>query len=152
MTLKSIGNRISASIVGVILATGLIAVGASAQLGDPSVFAGKFTLPYEVHWGRSVLPPGAYSISMESVQRAAIVRSADGRTNMFLRVPIVGDTEKGIGTCITIVHRGSERRVQAVNLPELGKIMIYEPLTKAEHEELAKGGQVQILSVTTAQK
>jgi hypothetical protein len=152
MTLKSIHTAIRASIVGAVLVTCLIALGASAQFSGPSVFAGKFTLPYEVHWGRSVLSPGAYSISIEAVQEAAIVRSANGQTNMFVRVPILGDTEKGAGTCLTIVHRGNERRVQALNLPELGKMLIYEPLTKAEHEELAKAGQVQTLSLTTAKK
>lgn len=152
MRAKTIQTAIRLSVLGTVLATCLIAVGAKAQFGGPSIFTGKFTLPYEVHWGTSVLPPGAYSISMESVQKAAIVRSANGKANMFVRVPIVGDSEKGTATCLTIVHRGNERRVQGLNLPELGKMLIYEPLTKPEREELAKAGHVQTLSIATAKK
>jgi len=34
----------------------------------------------------------------------------------------------------------------------MGKVLIYEPITKVEREELAEAGQVQTLSVTTAKK
>jgi len=151
MTLKLMQNAIRVSIAAAVFATCLIAAGANAQFG-PAVFAGKFTLPYEVHWGGSVLSAGEYSIRMESVQHAAVVSSPDGKVNMFIRIPTVGDAEKGGATYLTIFIRGNERTVQSLNLPELGKMLTYHPLTKSEREELAKAGQVQTLSITTAKK
>lgn len=152
MTLKSLQSAVSARLVGAVVAACLFAVGASAQSGGTSVFSGTFTLPYEVHWGRSTLPAGPYSVRMESIQQAAIVRSANGKINAFLRIPVIADAEKGTGTYLTIVHRGNESRVQALNAPQMGKVLIYEPITKVEREELAEAGQVQTLSVTTAKK
>ena len=152
MKIKSIQPAATARLVVAVVAVCLLAIGASAQFGGPSVFSGTFTLPYEVHWGGTVLPAGPYSINMESAQQAAIVRSANGKINTFLRIPVIADPEKGTGTYLTIVHRGNESRIQALNAPQMGKMLIYEPLTKAEREELTKAGHVQTLFVATAKK
>ncbi len=65
-----------------ILAACALAGAANAQ---PATFSGKFTLPYEVHWGKTVLPAGDYSITMDRLDSAAIVRSASGKAH-FVRV------------------------------------------------------------------
>jgi hypothetical protein len=149
MKIETTRNTIKAIRWAVVLATCLFAVGLDAQLGSPSAFVGNFTLPFEVHWGKAVLPAGAYSINMESIQTPAIVHSASGKTNMFVFPAIVADSEKG-APCVTVMLRGNERRVQSLNLPELGKSLIYEPLTRAEQEWLVKAGQVQTFRITTA--
>jgi hypothetical protein len=151
MKAKTIQTAIKVSVLGAVLITCLVALGANAQFGGPSMFVGKFTLPYEVHWGKTVLPAGSYSIRMESHRSPAILRSASGKISAFVPTPIVSDSEKG-DTRLTVMLRGNERRVQSVNLPELGELLIYEPLTKAEHEELAKAHQEQTLSITAARK
>ena len=48
--------------LGVLFATCVVTSVANAQ----STFAGKVTLPYEVHWNHAVLPAGEYSIRMDS--------------------------------------------------------------------------------------
>ncbi len=45
-----------------------------------------------------------------------------------------------------------ERRVRSLNLPQTGRVLIYEPLTKAEREQLAKAGQIQAVPVVIARK
>jgi hypothetical protein len=84
---------------------------------------------------------------MESQQSPAIVRSASGKISVFVPTPIVSGSQKG-DTCLTVMIRGSDRRVQSLNLPGLGKSLIYEPLAKAEYEQLAKAGQVQPVTLT----
>jgi hypothetical protein len=148
MKIETTRNAIKVIRWAVMLATCLFAVGLNTRFGSPSTFVGNFTLPYEVHWGKAVLPAGAYSINVESIQTPAIVHSASGKTNMFVFPAIVADSEKG-PPCVTVLLRGNEHRVQSLNLPELGKSLIYEPLTKAEHELLVKAGQVQTLLITT---
>lgn len=132
---------------GVLIATCVFAFGAYAQ---PS-FAGKFTLPYEVRWGQAVLAAGQYSIRMNSVAGPAMITSANGSRTVYTQIPTLADNEKG-GTHLTITNLGNERKVRSMNLPELGKLMIFAPLTKSEREELAKAGQTNIVPVVTAEK
>jgi len=132
-----------------ILTLGVCAFAASAN-AQPS-FVGKFTLPYEVRWGQAVLPAGDYSIRMDSLAAMAKVSSASGSTTLYTQLPIIADSEKG-GTYLTITTQGDERKVRSLNLPEIGKSMIFAPLTKAERELLAKAGQVQTVPLFAAKK
>lgn len=123
------------------------ATAASAQ----SSFTGKFTLPYEVHWGTVMLPAGDYSITMASPTAPAEVWSANGKTKMFTVIPIAADSQKGAAS-IFITVRGNERRVQSLNLPQLGQSLTYEPLSRSEREALAKGRRLEAVPVITAEK
>ncbi|PYU21890.1 MAG: hypothetical protein DMG32_19480 [Acidobacteria bacterium] len=130
----------------VTLATCAFTAAANAQS-----FTGKFTLPYEVHWGAVVLPAGDYSITMESSSVPALVSSANGEIKMFTRLPITANSEKGAAGLLISV-RGDERTVRSVNLPQYGASLIYKPFSKAERELLAKGGQLQTVPVFAAKK
>jgi hypothetical protein len=141
-------HRTSLAILfGVLIGTCVFAVAANAQ---PS-FAGKFTLPYEVHWGQAVLAAGQYSIRMNSVAGPAMVTSADGSRTVYTQFPTIADSDKG-GTRLTITNLGNERKVRSLNLPALGKLVIFAPLTQSEREEIAKAGQTIAVPVVTAEK
>jgi hypothetical protein len=114
-------------------------------------FVGKFTLPYEVHWGQAVLPAGQYSIQMNSVTGPAMITSANGSRTVFTRTPTLADSDKG-GKRLTITNLGNERRVRSMNLPQLGKMVIFAPLTKSEREATAKANQTDTVPVVTAEK
>lgn len=133
--------------LGVLVATCAFAAAAFAQ----PTFVGKFTLPYEVHWGRGVLPAGVYYIRMDSIAAQAVVVSAGGMRTMFTTPPVIADS-KQTGTFLTLTTIGNERRVRSLNLPQLGKSLIFAPLTKTEMEELAKAGQSNTVPVVTAKK
>ena len=115
------------------------------------IFIGKFTLPYEVHWGRAVLSPGVYYIRMDSIADQAMVVSAGGKRTMFMKPPIIADSKQA-GTSLTLTTIGNERRVRSLNLPEIGKSLTFAPLTKNEKEVLAKSGQSNTVPVVTAKK
>ena len=134
-------------LLGVLVATCVFIVAANAQ----PTFVGKFTLPYEVHWGQAVLPAGEYSIRMDSVAGPAKIMPASGNWVVYTQSPITADSEKG-GTYLTLTILGNERRVHSMNLPALGKSVIFAPFTKSEREELAKGGQVNTVPVITANR
>ena len=131
----------------VTLITCAFAVAGNAQ----SSFIGRFTLPYEVHWGTVALPAGDYSITMDSFGAPILIRSASGEAKMFASIPVRADSEKG-PACLFITVRGNERIVRSLNLPQLGTSFIYEPLNTTERELLAKEGQIQSVPVSTARK
>jgi len=133
--------------LGALLATCVFTLAANAQ----PIFAGKFTWPYEVHWGQAVLPAGDYSIRMDSVAGPAMIRPASGSSAVYTQFPITADSEKG-GTYLTLTIQANERRVRSVNLPALGKSVIFTPLTKSERETLAKAGEINTVPVVTAEK
>jgi len=133
--------------VGIVAMTCLFAAAANAQ---PS-FAGKFTLPYEVHWGHAVLPPGDYLIRMNSIEAIALISSKDGSMTAFTGVPTIADSNEP--DCrLTITSSGEERRVRALNLPEVKKVVIFAPLTKQEKEALAKAGSIKNVPVVSAKR
>lgn len=131
--------------VGILATTCLLATAANAQ---PS-FAGRFTLPYEVHWGHAVLPPGDYLIRMDSTAATAVISSKDGSMTAFTQIPTIADSNAP-DRCLTITNSGNERRVRTLNLPEMKKVVIFAPLTKQEKEALAKAGSTKTVPVVTA--
>jgi len=134
-------------ILAVLFATCAFTAAANAQ---PS-FEGKFTLPYEVHWNHAVLPAGEYSIELDAKGMPAVLRSTSGGTSVNTSSPIVADLEKGAAR-LTVTIQGNERRVRSVNLPKIGKSLIFDPLTETEREMFAKAGQIDSVPVVTAQK
>jgi hypothetical protein len=130
----------------VLLATCAFAAAANAQ-----TIAAKFTLPFETHWGKNLLPAGEYTITMDSSANVAFVRSANGKTVGFTPIPIKANSDKG-ATALFITVRGNERIVRSLNLPARGVSLIYPPATSAEREMLAKADQVQAVPVNTAGK
>jgi hypothetical protein len=134
-------------LLSILVATCAFAAAAYAR----PILIGKFTLPYEVHWGQAVLRPGVYYIRMDSIADQAMIVSAGGHRTMFVKPPIIADS-KQTGTSLTLTTIGNERRVRSLNLPDVGKSLIFSPLTKSEKEALARAGQSNTVPVVTAKK
>jgi len=124
---------------------------AAAITASAETFHGTFTLPYEVHWGRTVLPAGNYAITMDGFNSPVIVRSASGKGRLVSAFPATGDALEG-GCFLSIDYKAGRHTVRYMNVPSLGKVLIYEPLTRREREEIARGIRPQPLQVALAQK
>jgi hypothetical protein len=134
-----------------LFAAALLATCAFATAANADTFLGRFTLPFEVHWGKSVLPAGDYTISMDSRTDVALVRSANGKSMGFTPIPIKASSDKGATALFVVVH-GNERMVRSLNLPASRVSLIYPPVTNAERETLAYADQVQAVPIVTAGK
>jgi hypothetical protein len=135
-------------LLGVLIATFVFTAAASAE----PTFAGKFRLPYEVHWGQAVLPAGDYVIRMDATASPAKITPANGSSaGMYTEYPLVQDSHTS-GMYLTITHETNQRRVRSLNLPQFGKVIVFAPLTKSEREAYAKAGQVNTVPVITAKK
>jgi hypothetical protein len=147
MKAKTIRHAIGVRLWAVVLlATCAFATAANAQ-----TTAAKFTLPFEAHWGKNVLPAGEYTISMDTPSNVALLRSANGRAVGFTPIPIKAYSHEGAPALFVMV-RGNERIVRSLNLPARGVSLVYPPTTSAEREMLAKAEQVQAVPVITAGK
>ena len=135
-------------LLGVVIATFVFTAAANAQ---PS-FTGKFTLPYAVRWGQAVLPAGDYVIRLDSTVSPAKISPANGSSaGVYTEYPLVEDSHMS-GVYLTITNHANQRRVRSLNLPQLGKVIVFAPLTKSEREAYAKAGQINTVTVVTAKK
>ncbi|HSZ20916.1 MAG TPA: hypothetical protein VK770_14065 [Candidatus Acidoferrum sp.] len=147
MNAKTIRQRIEVRLfTAVLLATFAFAAAANAQ-----TFSATFTLPFEAHWGKNVLPPGNYRITMNPLTNVALIRSVDGKTAGFTPIPITASSNKG-ATALSVMVRGNQRLVRSLNLPAHGITLIYVPATSAEREILAQADQVKAVPVVMAGK
>ena len=112
----------------VALTVGLIAVGiAQAQLSIPT-FTGKFTLTTQVRWDKTVLQPGDYTVTIESISvpTAALVRDRSGRpVGRFITT--IDSGKPGKGNALLIGEKGGQPRVYSLALGDLGRVLVYEP-------------------------
>ena len=115
--------------VAAAIAVGLSVGSASAQ----PLVKGTFTLPYEVHWGKAVLPPGQYSITIDDARRPSLVsNTVTGERRAFVMARALSDAMKGQPTGLLITKIENERRVRSFNWREGNQSFIYRALTKTE--------------------
>jgi len=135
-------------LAGALLATCLIGGTANAQAG----FQGKFTLPYEVRWGKAVLSPGDYIISMEAPASPsdAVVRDAKShRIVAQLAFPIKEDA--GLGeSALLIGGQGRQRVVYSFRAAELGTTFVSDPSLAHRRAGREEARQAQAIPVLQA--
>ena len=113
------------------LSIGLIFAGiAQAQI---PTFTGKFTLTHQVQWSRTVLQPGDYTVTVESITApaAALIRTSSGRpVARFISRLDSGKTSTG--NALFIREKDGQLRVYALALASLGKVLVYDPVLARE--------------------
>ena len=106
-------------------------VAANAQ----TAFHGTFQLTSAVRWGKTVLPAGEYTFTMNSVQSPIVIQSVGGKASAMEAPKSIADAASG-GSYIFITGDGPERTVRSINLPPLGRSLVFEPLTERERERV----------------
>jgi hypothetical protein len=79
------------------------------------------------------------------------VRSTSNGQQFYTNPPMISESEQG-ATQLNITVLGNERIVRSLNLPGINRSLIFEPLTKAERESIAKANQSETVAVVTARK
>jgi hypothetical protein len=104
--------------LGILLAGCFLATAAHAD----SLFTGTFTLGNEVHWGKAVLPPGAYSLAIDATNLTIIIRNAQTGKIVALENARPGYSGNGDDSKLLIAVRGNQRAVYSVQLAGLGEV------------------------------
>ena len=108
--------------VAAAIAAGLAVGSASAQ----PLVKGTFTLSQEVRWGKAVLPPGHYSITIDDARRPALVTNTlTGERRAFVLARAVASAVKGQPTSLLIDRSENARVVRSFNWSEGNQSFIY---------------------------
>jgi hypothetical protein len=110
------------------LVVAVLALGALATCGNAqNAYQGKFTLPFEAHWGSVTLPAGDYTFAMRSASVPYVLQIQGGatNTNTFI-MAITADPKVASGHAqLNLVDIAGEQSVETFEAPELGLTFSY---------------------------
>jgi hypothetical protein len=115
----------------------------SGQAGAQTM-AGKFTLPFEAHWGVATLPAGTYSFTVEGIGREAEVRVLHGSQTVAYMLNQGFDTTPSRSISLTIARNHAGKFVRDLSLPEIGQIFHFAP---PKGERGSTGGEQEIARI-----
>jgi len=104
-------------------------------------FNGTFQLTSATRWGKAVLPAGHYWLTLGSVQCPAlpagviVIHSEDWKVSAMAPAKFDAQAAPG-GSYIFVTGSGNNREVRSMNLPQLGRSLVFKPLTRRERETL----------------
>jgi len=121
----------------ILLLAGL-AAGLSASLAHAQQYEGKFTLPFEAHWGTAVLPAGDYTFRVNANEDPYMVSVSQERQIVAL-ILTSGATKGEVAgsSALIAVRNAGNYRIRALRLAEAGVVLEYSP-PKAERQLLAQ--------------
>jgi hypothetical protein len=116
-------------------------------------FQGRFTLPFEAHWGQVVLPPGDFLLTFTQLGRSTVLVIQDAKSRRSiayesLNVPV--DSSKG-ESALLIGYRGGQRIVHTLRIAELGQVFVYDRALAREYA-VQEARQTQAVPVSMAKK
>jgi hypothetical protein len=140
--------RTNQSVAGIkmLLATlvmSLLCVGTMQAQGELPVYRGKFTLPYQVHWGKSVLRPGDYTITIQSTGTPtfALISKADGSGGIRVVSGVRSGPTNGVNALL-VKDKDGQLTVHSLSLANLGMVLIYDPSLARETVQEARASQI----------
>jgi len=107
----------------------LLVLSVAASLGAAAQDAhAKFILPHDAMWGKTALPAGTYSVSLEFAGiTKAYVTSNDNRRVAFFAIPEMTEVSDAcVKSSVTLHRRGSDWSVRSVCFGEL-QMALYFP-------------------------
>ena len=110
------------------LVVAVLALGALATCGNAqNAYQGKFTLPFEAHWGSVKLPAGDYTFDLRSASVPYVLHIQGGATNTTTFImAITADPKVASGHAqLNLVDIAGEQSVQTFEAPELGLTFSY---------------------------
>jgi hypothetical protein len=133
--MKTLRNRLLTIVTLGWATIGFWTVPVSAQ-GPRTVAQGHFTLPSEVHWQSSVLPPGDYTFSLQETPSWTTVglRGPGGQTQIF--APAMNSEASKESSRLTIANRDGVEYVQDFYVAEAGLHLTYAPPKAPKGERL----------------
>ena len=121
------------------LALGALATNGNAQ----TVYQGKFTLPFETHWGSATLPAGDYTFTMASASSPYTLYIHGQATNAIIQASAADAKVVSGHAQLNLVDIADVQNVETFEAPELGLTFSYSTPTqkhmgrKEAHQKMA---------------
>jgi hypothetical protein len=103
------------------LALGALATSGSAQ----NKYQGKFTLPFETHWGGATLPAGDYTLTLPSASSPYRLYIRGQAGNAIIMATTTDDRVVSNHAQLNLVDIADVQTVQTFEAPELGVTFVY---------------------------
>lgn len=128
------------------LAASLILAGSARAQAISPAFVGKFTLTSKTHWGKGTLPPGTYTLRIDSTTRPVMVTIRNDRGTFAARaMSLVIDDNAGGSNALQLRTRDGQLMVQSLVLADLDMVLVFEPLSRRERVEEARADSAIVL-------
>jgi len=129
-----------------------IVTGVSVGPASAQSLKGTFTLPYEVQWGKAVLPAGPYTITFDTLHGPAIVRTSTGEGRAIVMARIVDKAMKDQPSALLVTKIENQRVVRTLNLREADAAFVYRPFTKSEGRLVSTLDESEAVPILMARK
>jgi len=131
-----------------VLALILTAKGTALAQDVPPSFLGKFTLTAPVHWGKSVLQPGDYTICIDSMASPSLVLINKEGSAFAVRVMSgVSNDYRGGSDALQLKVKNGEFVVHALVLADLKRVFIYDSFLEGQNvEEVRASASLPVLA------
>jgi hypothetical protein len=126
-------------------------VGVSQAHAQTSVFFGKFTLTQQTQWGPAVLPPGDYTIDINSASMPvkAFIRNCKGRT-VAMVISRIESGKASRGNALLVKEKGGQLQVYSLASATLGRVLVYDPALA--REAVMEAPAAQNIQLTSAKR
>lgn len=110
--------KLLTKLVVAVLALGALATSGNAQ----NAYEGKFTLPFEAHWGGVTLPAGDYAFALQAARVPYVLHIQGDATNTnTLIIAITADQKVASSHAqLNLADIAGEQSIQTFEAPELG--------------------------------
>jgi hypothetical protein len=98
---------------------------APGQVKAQDAYRGKFTLPFEAHWGAATLPAGEYTITLHDAVAPYLLRVRGEGKTALVWAGVVADQPVGDDSALTITNTGAGQAVTRLRAAELGLTFSY---------------------------
>ena len=129
-----------------------IAIGVSASSASAQSLKATFTLPYEVRWGKAVLPAGPYTITFDSLSAPAIIRTRNGGDGVLVMPVTTGQAMDDQPSGLIVTATEKEHVVRYLNLREANISLGYHLFTKSERNLAGKIVEPEAVALLMARK
>jgi hypothetical protein len=118
----------------------LLAIGLSTGVANAQIQTGKFSLPYEAHWGLAMLPAGNYTFTVEGIGRDAKIHIFHGAETVAYMLNLGYENRPCEKVVLTIVRTSAGNYVRDLALPGIQQVLHYSaPKPESgERQELAR--------------
>jgi hypothetical protein len=95
--------------------------------------------PYQVHWGKSLLQPGDYIITVKSTgtPNIALISKSDGSGGIMVVARVHGEPRSGVNALL-VKDKDGELTVHSLSLANLKMVLIYDPSLARESVQEAR--------------